>query len=319
MEDIAEFDAPAFKVLSKNDSGEGDNNQAGPLIPKVLWKYFPTLVLPGDEASTGVNINAILIVDDKEIGRVTTRYQIQTRKQGRKGEYRITGNLGSWRGDSRKGDIILIERNIVDRSLYRLTLLRQGTAAHKAAMKAANGQKSGPLDPHNPPLPEAEVTEAEVEQKAREISPFSMFDPNAAITESKTKKVARSRAFQKLTVDYYDGKCCLCGEGLKAANGKTETEAAHIVPRGRFGADDARNGLALCRAHHWAFDQGMWGVAPGGKIVVTPAIASLPENADLAGYNDEELTKPSNADMAPDPDALAWHMANVVNRPPASS
>ena len=47
MDDLTEFDAPVFKVLSKNDSGEGDNNQAGPLIPKNLWQFFPPLAIGG--------------------------------------------------------------------------------------------------------------------------------------------------------------------------------------------------------------------------------------------------------------------------------
>jgi putative restriction endonuclease len=206
MDDLTEFDAPVFKILSKNDSGEGDNNQAGPLIPKDLWQFFPPLAIE-DAATTGVAISAILIVDDKEVARVDTRYQIQTRKNKRKGERRITGNLGAMRDKSSKGDIILIERNIVDRSLYRLTLLKKGSTAHSAVLKAANGLDWGPLDRQNPPLPDAEIVNAEVEQEEREKKPFNMFDVNAAITESKTKKVARSRVFQKLTADYYDGKC----------------------------------------------------------------------------------------------------------------
>jgi putative restriction endonuclease len=313
MDEIAEFDAPVFKVLSKNDSGEGDNNQAGPLIPRDLWQFFPPLAID-DAATTGVTISAILIVEEKEVARVETRYQIQTRKNQRKGERRITGNLGALRDQSSEGDIVLIERNIVDRSLYRLTLLKQGSAGHSAVLKAANGLHWGPLDRQNPPVPDAAIVNAEVEQKEREKKPFDMFDVNAAITLSQTKKVARSRAFQKLTTDYYDGKCALCGEGLKAANGKTETEAAHIVPRGRFGADDARNGIALCRSHHWAFDKGMWGVAADGTVVIATAITELAENAHLVEYGGAGLKEPSDPAVAPAPEALAWHIDNIVNK-----
>jgi hypothetical protein len=35
-------------------------------------------------------------------------------------------------------------------------------------------------------------------------------------------------------------------------------QAAHIVPKNKNGTDDPRNGLTLCRAHHWAFDAGLF-------------------------------------------------------------
>jgi hypothetical protein len=58
----------------------------------------------------------------------------------------------------------------------------------------------------------------------------------------------------------------------------------------------------------------MWGVAPDGKIVITAAIAGLPENAHLADHKDDELVKPSNPGMAPDSEALDWHMENIVKK-----
>lgn len=98
MDEIPEFDAPVFKQLSKNDSGQGDNNQAGFVIPIELYPYFPPLVKSDTETAPGVQINAILVVANKEVGLVQTRYQLQTWGKARKGEHRITGNLAPLRG-----------------------------------------------------------------------------------------------------------------------------------------------------------------------------------------------------------------------------
>ena len=56
-----------------------------------------------------------------------------------------------------------------------------------------------------------------------------------------------------------------------------EVDAAHIVPRSMFGSDDARNGLALCKRHHWAFDKGMLGIDDDRKIVVPSVVADFPK------------------------------------------
>jgi putative restriction endonuclease len=96
------------------------------------------------------------------------------------------------------------------------------------------------------------------------------------------------------------------------ANGKSECEAAHIVPRGRKGADDARNGLALCRSHHWAFDNGLFGVDASGKIHIPKDIAVHAANAGLVPFSKKKLRPPSVAAMVPAAEALAWHLKWIV-------
>lgn len=314
MDELSEFDAPIFKQLSHNDSGGSVGHQAGVVIPQSLDPYFPQMagLITKANPSISETIRAILVVGNKEVDDVETSYQYQSWKAGRKIERRITGNLGRMRSKSAEHDILLIERNLTDRSLYRLTLLKEGTDAFKSVLKSSGGKRWGAVSPLNPPTSEPEIENAEEEQKKHEAKPLKLFDNDAAVTESRTRKIARSRAFQKLTTQYYDGKCALCGKGLKAKNDKTETEAAHIVPRGRFGADDARNGLALCRSHHWAFDKGMWGVKPDGKVVVVAAVIGKAENTSLKDFNGKKLRPPSVAAMMPSSEALAWHLDKIV-------
>ncbi|WP_244531481.1 HNH endonuclease [Halogranum amylolyticum] len=58
------------------------------------------------------------------------------------------------------------------------------------------------------------------------------------------------------------------GKSRETPSGDPEVEAAHIYPRSENGADDPRNGLALCKLHHWAFDSGWLAVSDDYEILV---------------------------------------------------
>ncbi|MCS6861818.1 MAG: DNA methyltransferase [Abditibacteriales bacterium] len=47
-----------------------------------------------------------------------------------------------------------------------------------------------------------------------------------------------------------------------------EVQAAHIIPRGQRGPNHPRNGIALCRIHHWAFDHGVISVDSNDLMVL---------------------------------------------------
>ena len=91
-----------------------------------------------------------------------------------------------------------------------------------------------------------------------------------------------ARKFAQEVILAYDHKCLFCGfDGRKTASHKNNEatrsipspiEAAHILPWATYDLDDVRNGIALCRFHHWAFDsgvitlaeeQGTYSIAPG--------------------------------------------------------
>ncbi len=314
MEDSIEFDAPFFKVLGKNDSGEAESHQGGPVLTKDITVFMPEITASAEEPAPSIEIDAILVRGRAEIGRVQARYQLQTWNYTRSGEHRIT-RIPPLYGPSRKGDIFLIERGVIDRSLFRLTLIEQDTPEYLEIRSLTGGRKSGALLKGLSPVSEQELEKAQKEQIEREQKVFSLFDKDATVKETRTKKVARSRVFVRLVADYYDGKCALCGQGLIVPDGKPETEAAHIVPRGKMGSDDARNGLALCRSHHWAFDRGMWGVDATGEVVVREDVKKLAQNLPLVAFVKQKLTAPSDSSKAPNGDALKWHMDNVFNKP----
>ncbi len=140
--------------------------------------------------------------------------------------------------------------------------------------------------------------------------PFSLFDeqPDQIV---KSTRVGRTAAFRRIVLQVYGSQCCICADSLVDLSGLYETEAAHIVPKRHAGSDDVRNGLALCRKHHWAFDRGMFGIDDDYRVAVPDKILSITENASLQHYNGS-LIQCHDENAVPHSSALDWHWKNIL-------
>jgi len=70
--------------------------------------------------------------------------------------------------------------------------------------------------------------------------------------------------------------CAVCRRDDRMAN-QSIVDAAHIMPFAEFHNDDPRNGLALCKNHHWAFDVGAIEVSSDFKVIVSKKhVSALP-------------------------------------------
>ncbi|HYS99164.1 MAG TPA: HNH endonuclease [Thermoplasmata archaeon] len=92
---------------------------------------------------------------------------------------------------------------------------------------------------------------------------------------------ARSASFPDRVKRNYEDRCAVCGSHRLDAWGNVEVQAAHIFPREYNGADNARNGLALCTFHHWAFDGGLFFLTREFTIKPTSPGMAVPEIRDL--------------------------------------
>jgi putative restriction endonuclease len=90
------------------------------------------------------------------------------------------------------------------------------------------------------------------------------------------KPAARDQGFRRIVVTTYDHRCALCGVRIITPEGHTVVDAAHIVPWSRSRNDDIRNGMALCKLCHWAFDEGMMGVSDDYNVITSRQIAANP-------------------------------------------
>lgn len=307
------WDFPFFKKLSANDTGSSPGHQAGMVIPKELRIFFPSLT--GHPSATQPtidrNIKALLTVDGKEMELVTTRYQIQTWGGTRQPESRLTGNLSSLRDQAGTDDFLIIQRNIRELDFYRLSLIKKTNPSYKHLENITEGKRWGVLQV-NIPVTQADIDASLEEEFRRERSPFNLFDSDIRRTETRSTRLARSIVFRETVQKIYDYTCSVCSVSLKSPRGHVEIDAAHVVPRNRDGSDDARNGMALCKRHHWAFDLGLFSIDEQRKIIVPDIVAKIPRNKVLSDLSGISIRESSDENLVVNQDALRWHRDNVL-------
>ncbi|MCP5396449.1 MAG: HNH endonuclease [Sphingomonadaceae bacterium] len=309
-----DFDAPIYKVLAHNDTGQAAGHQGGFVLPKDLEDYLPLLrnATSPERPTVDVAITADLFAGSRFIESVETRYQYQTWGGERSPERRITGGISSLRNLAEKDDILIIERGVEQDDHYRFTLIKSGMPEYGKLMASFAGKRWGAVNSQMPPITEAEVNEAVEQLQENAEREFALFDQDAGYNESRSRRISRSRAFQRIVRQSYRDECSLCRLGLRHPDGRSELEAAHIVSRFLKGSDDIRNGLLLCRRHHWAFDRGLVGVSDNYKIVVPDKVMSIAQNESLAALAGQEIAFPAFQESYPSLEALAWHRTNIL-------
>jgi putative restriction endonuclease len=308
-----DWDQPFFKVLAHNDTGAARGHQGGAAIPKDLRRYFPTLA--GTISATNPTIDrrltADLYLEDKFVATVSTRYQFQTWGGKRSPESRLTDNLGQLRSRATDGDLLLMQRQTSSLDHYRLILIRKSAPEFAKFAKLTTASRWGILASLEP-MTQADLAEAAKEEAVTEEGTFNLFEINPPTVQTSGRRIARGIVFRETLRRVYAGTCCVCGTSLSTPSGQRDFEGAHIVPRALLGADDARNGLGLCRRHHWAFDRGLFGVASTRRVLVSPAALVMPENIELRQLNGRQISESSQTSLRASEDALQWHIDNVV-------
>jgi len=119
---------------------------------------------------------------------------------------------------------------------------------------------------------------------------------------------ARNQGFRRVVVSCYDHRCALCGVRILTPEGHTAVDAAHIIPWAISHNDDIRNGMALCKLCHWAFDEGMLGVAGDYTVLASRQIGTSPNVPGflltLAGRG---MIPPADRILWPAQHSLSWH------------
>lgn len=134
-------------------------------------------------------------------------------------------------------------------------------------------------------------------------------DPRRPTREIVTNSLVRDASFRFRVVEQvYSGRCAMTGVRMTNGHGRAEVDAAHIQPVSAGGPDSTRNGLALMKSMHWAFDRGLVSLSDEGRILTVergldvPVLRLLPEDR-IARF-------PERPDERPHPSFLQWHREN---------
>ena len=145
------------------------------------------------------------------------------------------------------------------------------------------------------------------------VMPFQVKESR---TEYLTKRNVRERAFRKIILEEYGCLCTVCQSSfilpLGTKESLVEAEAAHIISIEESGPDDPRNGLSLCRRHHWAFDSGLFTIKETYEIKVSQSVLQAERRRfDLEEYDGESIISPEHEICRPHEKALQWHQKKV--------
>lgn len=130
----------------------------------------------------------------------------------------------------------------------------------------------------------------------------------------KTASYIRDRAFKNVVLEQYGFTCAISGMHYHSEH-HVEAQAAHIIAKHHKGTDDPRNGIALSRTAHWAFDQGMLTISDQYEIVVHPkARHATIRNFPLLDLHGQQINRPDDKAFWPHTTALEIHKTEVFDR-----
>ncbi|NCC62188.1 MAG: restriction endonuclease [Verrucomicrobiae bacterium] len=164
----------------------------------------------------------------------------------------------------------------------------------------------------------APVLEVEKAEKAiRSLATFPIFEFSdneqsgfdRPIIERVVRKPFRDAAFSKLVKDAYQQTCAMTGLKIINGGGRSEVQAAHIMPVSENGPDSIRNGLALSGTVHWMFDRGLISIDTDYSIL--KAKGKLPEQAERLLNPEGVLILPEHAQYKPHENYLRFHRENI--------
>ena len=123
---------------------------------------------------------------------------------------------------------------------------------------------------------------------------------------------ARDAAFSKVVRSAYDWRCAACGLRILLEDATAIVDAAHIIPFSETHDNDPRNGIALCKNHHWAMDRNLLAPGPDLKWHVSPILNDrVADETSLLALNNETIITPRDNRYHPKAGSLEWRMLKL--------
>jgi putative restriction endonuclease len=103
-------------------------------------------------------------------------------------------------------------------------------------------------------------------------------DKNRRVVVARIARRYRAADFCRRVLGAYNSKCAMCGVQLKLV------DAAHIIPvAARTSTDETKNGVALCKLHHAAFDSNLVSFDERYRVEVSNARSASLTDGHLGG------------------------------------
>lgn len=145
-----------------------------------------------------------------------------------------------------------------------------------------------------------------LQQVEHEFSALQQEEPTEA------ENPVRKRGFRITIMRIYEYTCAVCQLHILTLDGQSVTEAAHIIPFKKSYNNDVRNGISLCRLHHWAFDEGLISFSDTYKVIVSELMSERgPTEWKLTTLSGKGILLPERKELYPAQEALAWHREDV--------
>ncbi|MFU8813623.1 MAG: HNH endonuclease [Balneolaceae bacterium] len=141
--------------------------------------------------------------------------------------------------------------------------------------------------------------------------PFRIDDTEEEGVQYRVSKMqVRNAGFSRTVRSVYNYTCAVCRSRIITQGGSTLVDGAHIIPRSSSNNDDPRNGLALCKTHHWMFDHYMLTIRPDHTLLLSRWLKEKQNDVgQLWSLNQKPVLLPSDERFLPAQQALAVHVA----------
>ena len=151
--------------------------------------------------------------------------------------------------------------------------------------------------------------EQQISGFSKELLDYVQHDFSTELEEPiEREKKIREPGFRRTIMRIYDYTCAVCELQILTLDGESVTEAAHIIPFSKSNNDDVRNGISLCKLHHWAFDRYLFSVDESYKVTVSDLMTEQgPTEWKLTAFNGKDILLPEREELYPAQEALAWH------------
>lgn len=143
---------------------------------------------------------------------------------------------------------------------------------------------------------------------AETSAPYTANKPKERI---RFKEKVREAGFRHAIMSIYNYTCSVCDMRILTLEGASVVDAAHIVPFSVSANDDIRDGIALCKLHHWSFDEGVISIDDNYRVMTFPLLsAQRPTEWLLTVLSNKEIMLPQNETLYPAQEALHYHRGN---------